>query len=92
MGSPPLLHRHADPDVRRLGHDGDAAFAGAELPPAVLVRPQRYAVEKVDEPVAIRADDGHPRRRLHQGALQSAPVVRFEKARGVADGPTGTGA
>ena len=91
-GQPPPLHRQADPDVRRLGHDSDAALPRTEPPPPVLVGPQRCAVEKVDESVAVRPDDRHLRRRLDQGALQRSAVARFEKARGVADGPAGAGA
>ena len=58
----------------------------------MLVRPQRRRVEKVDEPVAVRPDDRHPRRGFDQGALQHAAVACFEKARGVADRPAGAGA
>ena len=74
------LHGHADRDVRGLGHDGDPAPVLAEPPSAVLVRPQRCAVEEVDEPVAVRADDRHLPRRLDQGALQRPAVARFEEA------------
>ena len=88
-GEPALLHRQADPDVRRLGHDGDAAFFRTEPPSPVLVGPQRHPVEEVDEPVAVRADDGHVRRRFDQIVLQRSAVVRFQKARGVADGSAG---
>ena len=76
--------------VRRLGHDGDATLVRVEPPTAVLVRPQRHPVEEVDEPVAVRPDDGHLPRRLDQIALQRSAVIRFQKAGCVTHGAAGT--
>ena len=90
-GQPAPLHGHADREVRRLAHDGDAALVRFEPPPAVLIRPQRNAVEEIEEAVAVRAENRHLAGRLDQGLLQGRAVVRFTKARGVADRAAGAG-
>ena len=62
------LHGDADGDVGGLRDDGDASFRPRPSP-TMLVRPQRHAVEVVDEAIAVGTDDGHSRRRVDQFAL-----------------------
>ena len=78
------VHRERDREVAALRHDGDAAVAA---PAAVLVRPERCAVEVVDETVAVGPQDRHVAGRLDQRRLQGRALLpRFAEARGVADG------
>ena len=83
------LHGDADGDVRGLHDDGDATLLGIEARATVLIRPQRNAIQEVDEAVAVRANEWHRPRRGHQRLLQATPALRFEKTGGVADGAAG---
>ena len=69
---------------------GDAAFDALH---AVLVRPEQGAVERVDEAVAIRADDRHVAGGLDQRLLQVGAIGKFAdrlaEAGGVADRAAG---
>ena len=61
-----LLHREVDGDVRALRQDRHAAL---DRDAAVLVRPQQRAIQCIDEPVAIGAEDRHIARRSNQRGL-----------------------
>ena len=85
QGAP--IHGQGEGDVAALRQDGDAALdAGAP----VLIRPQRRALQVVDKPVAIRAEQRHGSSRLHQGLLQSLSLrARLAEAGGVTHHPAG---
>jgi len=82
----PLLHRQAYGDVRRLRHDGDTRFVRSERTAAVLIRPERHAVEKIDQSVAVRPDDRHFGRVRDERGLECGAVIGFPESGCVADG------
>ena len=79
----PRLHREVESDVARLQHKGDAAFDASA---AVLVGPQRHAVEIVDDAIAIGADERHVAAGGDELALERRPFLAgLGKAAGVDD-------
>ncbi len=77
------LHGEVETHVRRHGDDGHA-FVDPSA--ALLVGPEHRPVEIVEEPVAIRSDQGHVTRGFQELPLQlSALLACLDKACGIAD-------
>ena len=72
MGRGAFLHRQVDRYVRALRQNRNAPVHGNR---AMLVRPQKRAVQRVDETIAVRPEDRHRARRRDQPVLQIAARV-----------------
>ncbi|URK87394.1 hypothetical protein LP421_28790 [Rhizobium sp. RCAM05350] len=89
IGQRQATHLHGDVagDVRRLGENGDTTLDALH---AVLVRPEQSAVKRIDEAIAIGADDRHVTGRRHQRILQVVAIGKLAdglmEPRCVADG------
>ncbi len=79
------LHGQVQADVAALGDDGHPALHPL---PAVLVRPQRHAVQVIQHAVAVGPHQRHVTRRSYQFLLEGhACAAHFGKAGGVANRP-----
>ena len=78
-----LLHAKVDHDVRGLA---DQRHALVDPHPAMLIGPQKRAVEVVDHPIAVRPQDRHLTRRRDEFRLQLRRA-RLGPAGGKADRP-----
>ena len=77
------LHGEVETHVRRHGDDGHA-FVDPSA--ALLVGPEHRPVEIVEEPVAIRPDQGHVTRGLQKSLLEFGTLLaRLDKTGGIAD-------
>ena len=89
IGKRQAAHLHGDiaGNVGGLGENGDAAFDTLH---AMLVGPEQGAVERVDEAVAIGADDRHVTGGCNQRILQVVAICQFAdglaEPGGIADG------
>ena len=82
-GHAALVHRHVDAEVAALQHHRDAPVGRRA---GVRHGPEADAVDAVDQPVAVRAEDRQVPGRRHQLVLERH-VARLGEAGRVADGP-----